>query len=544
MDAALQDPQQRMALDENSSGSGQTAPPSDLQTSGLLPDTIGYLAKFRVSEIAVTSRVWTDADIMVLIDAYTRCKHEAMAARKTAVLASTPSDHLFPSHGRAASEKSETSEELFDRVHAEFVKHAVNPHRTPKSLHEKFGFLTITYRRIKEFQMGRIENAPCGTNWWDMRVKEQRKYLTKSMTPISFAVYQAIEPVVSLIDAQKSILLSTSSSSTSGSPRIPVTPVSLDLSDLSLLQNFSASPQKHNSDKGSLHVRTASAPMGLSNSSRNVPMSPAMTAIDSRNSVPLSPYQPSSYRKQAQHQSLNYENTFLSPQYAQRVQLARSKSTIHQQRQHILQSQNIMLSQDMHQQQQSSIQSQGRQSPVRQQQRSGFDHEMEFQDEPSLADSQLRMTYHSQNMGESLPLQNLTNEDIMAAKRRRVNNNAHNAISVPDEKLQADFPYNIQDGLQYMQHDDLASVCSESTSQQDAQVLLPQQLHYQLPVYSASQAQPTQVLQEFMTIYKQLMEGQRRRDEQILEVLNSISSMTKDICQIVQKKRNFDTAME
>ncbi|KAK9479873.1 hypothetical protein V1514DRAFT_326710 [Lipomyces japonicus] len=161
--------------------------------------TQAYLtAKFRVAESSV-GRNWTDADILCLVTAYKECKREANAGRKNNMVSEIYEDGNANGGGRV----HESIEAFFDRVHGLFVQRAINPQRTPKSIHEKFGFLAVTFRRIREFQEGQLLGMPDGIGWWELPIKEQRRFLSKSMTPISETVYLALRPIFDAIEAPK-----------------------------------------------------------------------------------------------------------------------------------------------------------------------------------------------------------------------------------------------------------------------------------------------------------------------------------------------------
>ncbi|KAK9370262.1 hypothetical protein V1509DRAFT_617242 [Lipomyces kononenkoae] len=129
-----------------------------------------YTSKFRIIESSV-GRNWTDADILTLIESYKECKRQEIAAREAAAATlNSPNDRTSSAYGQnpvsstattlrtAASEKHETTEAFFEKVHSVFVRSAMNAQRTAKSLHEKFGFLTVTYRCQPSFMQPRCRH--------------------------------------------------------------------------------------------------------------------------------------------------------------------------------------------------------------------------------------------------------------------------------------------------------------------------------------------------------------------------------------------------
>lgn len=198
-----------------------------------------FTSKFRILDSSA-GRNWTDSDILHLIESYKHCRPSIANASLTSFTAATTT-----LDADRQQEKPETAEALFERVHAIFINRALNAQRTAKGLHEKFGFLILTYRRIREYETGKILPAspspaitpngvstpPAGSldiarssstlerkPWWEMSIKEQRQYLSKSMTPISETVYRALDDIM---DKPRESQLQTENFSMSHTPHTP-----------------------------------------------------------------------------------------------------------------------------------------------------------------------------------------------------------------------------------------------------------------------------------------------------------------------------------
>ncbi|KAK9470478.1 uncharacterized protein V1510DRAFT_432099 [Dipodascopsis tothii] len=141
-----------------------------------------FTSKFRIVDSSA-GRNWTDSDILHLIEAYRLCRYASRGA-------GADTDDGPAGGSDRPDGRPETADALFERVHAVFVRRALNANRTAKSLHEKFGFLTMTYRRIRDYEAARADRRLPA--WWELSVKEQRQHLSKSMTPISEVVFRAL----------------------------------------------------------------------------------------------------------------------------------------------------------------------------------------------------------------------------------------------------------------------------------------------------------------------------------------------------------------
>ncbi|KAK9319036.1 hypothetical protein V1517DRAFT_333821 [Lipomyces orientalis] len=510
-----------------------------------------YTSKFRVIESSV-GRNWTDADILTLIESYKECKRHEIAAREATAasvyatntrIASPNSSNPVASTAaamNAALEKPETAEAFFEKVHSVFVKFAMNPQRTAKSLHEKFGFLTVTYRRIKDFQTGKLFGAPAGVSWWEIPVKEQRRYLSKSMTPISDVVYKALEPLIERSDFQKraySIIQSriqpapaTTATSTFAAPdaplmnifRVSVAPtptqrspgqsqpqspasvaqtqsipvVAEAISDTSIPNRISAQVPQSARDSNDI-IR-----QDLESQQDNVYMQPqyghqpsgASTRTETNHPVP-----PSGALQQAGDRQIHTPPEFSSSQQQHQQQAGNNPPG------HYFQQMPIVFDP-------ASVPPPPNPPPnLQQRQNNGH------QRGPSTIQRQAMR--HADGISG-----NLDRATTEVVKRRRVDYVA----TVPEE-----------DEHEYREEDiDSADAYPPPVDPPPGVIANQQQ---QLPRQTGSAAG---ILREFVTMYKQSLDEQRRRDEQLLLTLQGISQMTTAICKAVEQGRVHSNSSE
>ncbi|KAK9447505.1 uncharacterized protein V1518DRAFT_421170 [Limtongia smithiae] len=517
-------------LPVNQSDASSTA---ESPMSGLVDDpsemVAGITTNTRTPDL-MASRVWTDQDILTLIAAYKKCKR--------------PHSRLSAS----SHEKMETTENLFERVHAEFVKSALNVHRTPKSLHEKFGFLTQTYRRIKEYQSGNLYEASEGVNWWTLRPKEQRRFLTRSMTPISLLVFQTLESVLEGNDMRSVFPVALRIDNLPQSPPHS----SVDVAEPPLLQTFQIALK---TDTASL-ARPQQPPRAHTDSSvpsLNLPISPTPSTT-SQLHTPLSPLERQSLSQQPPlptiHKSVpaqlaanqlrpqlmprsvscdisgasSERNVFMQPSYAQQMSLD-SPSYL------------MPLSNFPDLDMASSLQT--------------FDPQSQNGSHVNLGDQINEMAFGSHALLRSVvttPLDDISvspNEmPAQFGKRRRIDSEnsiphiSHDSFSVGDDmtKMSNDKHH---DPILGSDFSSLPSALPEVMSHSSG-MSMPSSASFQDS--GSPQTQGTQhILQEFVALYKRSVEEQRHRDELLLKTLTSISQMTSSLCQsIAGHQRKFD----
>ncbi|KAK9374534.1 uncharacterized protein V1513DRAFT_485218 [Lipomyces chichibuensis] len=522
-----------------------------------------YTSKFRIIECSA-GRNWTDADILTLIESYKECKRHEIEARE----ATTASVYAANTRTRsadgpnpvassavlmtAALEKPETADAFFEKVHSVFVKGAMNPQRTAKSLHEKFGFLTVTYRRIKDFQTGKLFGAPAGVSWWDIPVKEQRRYLSKSMTPISDIVYEALEPLIERSDFQKRVY----SVLQSRIQPVPTTTTTFTMSDAPLMNTFRVSVAPALTQRSPVHsqpespttiTRIQSNPVVATPISDSASITSSATAQATSQSAIISSiasrqdmekqqdvYVQLQYRHRqsgsgtSPHTQTNPNSSSAAMQRADSTHMhSPANFTTQQHRQH--QSFQIPL------QLQTGNNVQGNYYP-----------QMPNLFDPASAPSprnpppnQQRPQNRGASVASTIQRQATRNADVIsgdldpaaavAMKRRRIDQGA-STVAVDDEC----------DYEEYAGEEDDAGIAGTQPSTTD----YPPPLEPP-PGASTSQREPQQsqrmrpsaegILHEFVTLYKRSLEEQRQRDEQLLATLQGISQMTSAICKAVEQ---------
>ncbi|KAK9247331.1 hypothetical protein V1506DRAFT_532366 [Lipomyces tetrasporus] len=528
--------------------------PSEISKSAAAP--FAYTSKFRVIESSV-GRNWTDADILTLVESYKECKRHEIAAREAtaASVYATNTRIALPNASNpvastaaamnAALEKPETAEAFFEKVHSVFVKSAMNPQRTAKSLHEKFGFLTVTYRRIKDFQTGKLFGAPAGVSWWEIPVKEQRRYLSKSMTPISDVVYEALEPLIERSDFQKraySVIQSriqlapaTTPTSTFATPDAPL----MNIFRVSVAPTpAQRSPGQSQPQSPASVAHTQSTPV-------------VAAAISDTGSIPnsISAQVPHSARdsndiiRQDHHAHQN--NVYMQPQYGHRP----SGASTHTETNPVPPSGAMQHAGDrqIHTPPEFSTSQQKRQQQHQQQAGnnppSHYLQQMPIVFDPASVPpppnpppnfQQRQNNGHHQRVASTTQRQamrhvngisgNLDRATTEVVKRRRVEHGA----TVPEE-----------DEGEYGEEDRDSADAYPPPADPPPGVITNQQ--QQLPRQTGSAAG---ILREFVTMYKQSLDEQRRRDEQLLLTLQGISQMTTAICKAVEQGRVHSNSSE
>ncbi|KAK9236805.1 hypothetical protein V1525DRAFT_362183 [Lipomyces kononenkoae] len=521
-----------------------------------------YTSKFRIIECSA-GRNWTDADILTLIEAYKECKRDEIAAREATaatVYAAAAAKNARTSSANgpnpvdstaalrtAASEKPETIEAFFEKVHAVFVKSAMNPQRTAKSLHEKFGFLTLTYRRIKDFQTGKLFGTPAGANWWDIPIKEQRRYLTKSMTPMSDIVYEALEPLIERSDFQKRAHSVLQSRVQPGPAPVPATMTTFTTPDGPLMNAFSVpvmatltqeSPVPSQQQSSTTITRTQSSPLATSLST--------VASVASNGSAQTP--ETATVSTTAGQDTESQHHVYVLPQYRNRssgagtsphtqvnanftpggVQSSFTKQhTYHSQFQVPIQFQvgNNMSANP------------GQQAPT----------EFYLASTPSSSNSPnsqqpknrdhlvVSMIQRQATRGADAISSDLEPSTALARKRRRVEQDSSTMVA----ENEGDYEESDTNEILEPQH---------GTNDYPPPLDAPPRVsgNDRRPQQQQSRWSPSaeEILQEFVTLYKHSLEEQRQRDEQLLLALERISQMTSAICKAVEQVRTHSNATD
>ncbi|KAK9311816.1 hypothetical protein V1522DRAFT_128768 [Lipomyces starkeyi] len=510
-----------------------------------------YTSKFRIIECSA-GRNWTDADILTLIESYKECKCHEIAAREATTASvyaaktrTTSADGPNPVASSAvlmtaALEKPDTAEAFFEKVHSVFVKSAMNPQRTAKSLHEKFGFLTVTYRRIKDFQTGKLFGAPAGVSWWDIPVKEQRRYLSKSMTPISDIVYEALEPLIERSDFQKRVY----SVLQSRIQPVPTTTTTFATSDAPLMNTFRVSVAPALTQRSPVHSQPQS-PATITRTQSNpvaTPMSNSASIASSASAQATS--QSATISSNTTRQDMEkQQDVYVQLQYRHR-ESGDGRSPHTQTNPNSSSAANFTTQQHQHHQ--------SFQIPFQLQTgnnvRANYYPQMSNLFDPTSAPSPPNPPpnpQQPQNRGarvaSTIQHQATRSADVISRdldptaavvmKRRRIDRDASTVV-VEDE-----CDYDEYAG----EEDDPGIIGTQSSATAYPPPSEPP------PGVSTSQRQPQQlprmrpsaegILHEFVTLYKRSLEEQRQRDEQLLLTLQGISQMTSAICKAVEQGR-------
>ncbi|KAK9354163.1 hypothetical protein V1505DRAFT_359701 [Lipomyces doorenjongii] len=532
-----------------------------------------YTSKFRIIECSA-GRNWTDADILTLIESYKECKRHEIAAREATTASvhaantrTTSADGPNPVASSAvlmtaALEKPETAEVFFEKVHSVFVKSAMNPQRTAKSLHEKFGFLTVTYRRIKDFQTGKLFGAPAGVIWWDIPVKEQRRYLSKSMTPISDIVYEALEPLIERSDFQKRVY----SVLRSRIQPVPTTTTTFATSDAPLMNTFRVSVAPALTQQSPVHSQPqspATITRTESNSFVPTPMSNSASTASSASAQATS--QSATIRGNTTQQDMEKQrDAYVQLQYRHRQ--SRTGTSPHMQT-------NPNSSPDRMQRADNTNMSANLNTTQQHQHHQSFQIPFQlqignnvrgnyYQQMPNLFDPASSSTPSPPNpppnpqqplnrgaqVASTIQRQAPRNTDVMSGdldpaaavvmKRRRIDQDASTAVA-EDE---CDYDENARE------EDDVGITRTQPST---TDYLPPSEPP---PGVSTSQRRPQElprmrssaegILHEFVTLYKSSLEEQRQRDEQLLLTLQAISQMTSAICKAVEQGRVHSNSNE
>ncbi|KAK9388737.1 hypothetical protein V1515DRAFT_374563 [Lipomyces mesembrius] len=531
-----------------------------------------YTSKFRIIECSA-GRNWTDADILTLIESYKECKRHEIAAREATTASvyagntrTTAADGPNPVASSAVLmtavlEKPETAEVFFEKVHSVFVKSAMNLQRTAKSLHEKFGFLTVTYRRIKDFQTGKLFGAPAGVSWWDIPVKEQRRYLSKSMTPISDIVYEALEPLIERSDFQKRVY----SVLQSRIQPVPTTATTFTTSDAPLMNTFRVSVAPALTQQSPVHsqpLSPATITRTLSNSVVATPMSNsasiasgASAQATSQSATISNTTRQDMEKQQDVYSQLQYRHRQSGTGTSPHTQTNSNSSSAALQR---ADNTHIHTPADLNTTQQNQHH-QSFQIPFQLQTgnnvRGNYYQQMPNLFDPASARSPPNPPPNSQQplnrgarVASTIQRQATRNTDVVSGdldpaaavvmKRRRIDQDASTVVA-EDE---CDYDENPRE------EDD---VVITGTQPSTTDYLPPSEPP---PGISASQRQPQQllrmqssaegILHEFVTLYKRSLEEQRQRDEQLLLTLQGISQMTSAICKAVEQGRVHSNSNE